>query len=336
MSKKEVLILGAGFSRAVAGKSMPLLHELTKDINKKIICGDQEIRHIWQKYIVGPNIGNIKSVDTNTNNSNFEDIMTFLSSNFAYEDYKDEHLKAILYRYITDLIVEIFEKKNLEKELLHEPYVRNFCQYLHSERPDVFTFNYDLVLENLLYQNIPGASNVFDPMYSIKKMDLITSPFSSYEEEFWCNSLKIYKLHGSINWLYDPKFPNGIRITTTKTIPGYKQGLQTLLVPPSMLKNFVFNTKLLDFQWQMFRKKLNEITRLYVIGYSIPTTDVATRYAFQTQLNSKCRIFIITQDKSKTKQHEWEELFAIQNARNQLHIIDTGFNKESLEKIRII
>lgn len=115
MEEKEIFILGAGFSRAIAGDSMPLLHELTKEISEGITSeADNDIKNIWDQYIVRPNIGNIRSIDEqdpNKNRSNFEDVMTFLSSDFAYEDYKDQHLKAILYRYITDLIVKIFEKK---------------------------------------------------------------------------------------------------------------------------------------------------------------------------------------------------------------------------------
>ena len=336
MSKKEVFILGAGFSRAVAGESMPLLQELTSAINKRIIRKDGEIRSFWEKYIIVPNIGNIQSVETENNQANFEDIMTFLSSNFAYEDYTDEHLKAILYRHVTDLIVKIFEEKNLDKEFFKEPYLTSFCQYLYRNKTDIFTFNYDLVLENLLHQSISGSSNTFDPLYSVKKMDLITSVWSSAEQHFWDNSLKLYKLHGSINWLYDPEFPNGIRIVKSHTLPEYRRGLQSLIVPPSMLKNFSFHTKLLDFQWQMFREKLSQATKIYLIGYSIPKTDVATRYILQTYVNSKSKIFIINLNASEEQKQEWEELFAIQNARNQLHIIDTGFNKESLEKIRII
>ena len=48
MEEKEIFILGAGFSRAIAGDSMPLLHELTKEISEGITSGaDNDIKNIY-------------------------------------------------------------------------------------------------------------------------------------------------------------------------------------------------------------------------------------------------------------------------------------------------
>jgi hypothetical protein len=58
-------------------------------------------------------IGNIKDKDT----ANFEDILTYLSTNFTYENLKEIGLKNILYEYIKEQIVEIFKEKNIEKEI---------------------------------------------------------------------------------------------------------------------------------------------------------------------------------------------------------------------------
>lgn len=338
MEEKEIFILGAGFSRAIAGDSMPLLHELTKEISEGITSGaDNDIKNIWDQYIVQPNIGNIRSIekqDPDKNRSNFEDIMTFLSSEFAYEDYKDQHLKAILYRYITDLIVKIFERKNQEKSILQAPWLRNFAKRLHNERAEIFTFNYDLVLENLLAQSLNYPNHDFDPIYTIKTMDNSnTNFFNNDARDYWRKSIKLYKLHGSINWLYDPDFQNGVRIVSSHTLPEYRQGLQCLIVPPTMLKNFELKTKLLDFQWHVFKEKLAQTTKLYIIGYSIPFTDVATRFVLQTQLNPECEIFIITLKPMMDIEQGWYDLFALQNKSGNLHILESGFNEDSIKKI---
>lgn len=338
MEEKEIFILGAGFSRAIAGDSMPLLHELTKEISEGITSGpDNDIKNIWDQYIVRPNIGNIRSIDEEDPDkirSNFEDIMTFLSSDFAYEDYKDQHLKAILYRYITDLIVKIFERKNQEKSILQAPWLHNFAKYLHNERAEIFTFNYDLVLENLLAQSLNYPNHDFDPIYTIKTMDNSnTNFFNNDARDYWRKSIKLYKLHGSINWLYDPDFQNGVRIVSSHTLPEYRQGLQCLIVPPTMLKNFELKTKLLDFQWHVFKDDLTQASKLYIIGYSIPFTDVATRFVLQTQLNPECRIFIVTLKPMMDIEQGWYDLFALQNKSGNLHILESGFNEYSIKKI---
>ena len=183
MEEKEIFVLGAGFSRAIAGSSMPLLHELTKEISEGISSSsDQDIKNIWDQYIVQPNIGNIRSIKEENpvkNQSNFEDIMTFLSSDFAYENYKDQHLKAILYRYITDLIVKIFERKNQEKSILQAPWLYEFAKHLHNEQAEIFTFNYDLVLENLIAIGNNLDIRGCEAIYSVKKM---SNPYFQYSQ----------------------------------------------------------------------------------------------------------------------------------------------------------
>lgn len=341
MGNKEIFILGAGFSRAIAGDNMPLLHELTREISDEItLHSDKDIRNIWEQYIVKPNIGNILSIneeEPHKNQSNFEDIMTFLSSDFSYEDYKDRHLKAILYRYITDSIVKIFENKNQEKSILQDPWLHNFAKCLHNKHAEIFTFNYDLVLENLLAQSLNYHNYGFDPMYTIKTMDNDSSGFFSDDaRDYWRRSIKLYKLHGSINWLYDPDFQNGVRIVSRQTLPEYRQGLQCLIVPPTMLKNFELKTKLLDFQWNVFKEKLKETKTLYVIGYGIPKTDIATRYIIQTQLNPQCEVFISTYKPTIDIKDGWYELFSSQDNKGKLHIYEKGFNEESAKKMNLI
>ncbi len=360
MKEKEIFILGAGFSRAIADDSMPLLHELTKEISEGITSGaDNDIKNIWDQYIVQPNIGNIQSIDEqdpDKNRSNFEDIMTFLSSDFAYEDYKDQHLKAILYRYITDLIVKIFERKNQEKSILQAPWLHNFAKYLHNERAEIFTFNYDTVLENLIARENKLDLEECEIIYSIKNIDnlsfrektllatdfryeastntlIMHDPSTRKSKQNW--HIKLYKLHGSINWLYDPDFQNGVRIVSSHTLPEYRQGLQCLIVPPTMLKNFELKTKLLNFQWHVFKEKLAQAKKLYIIGYSIPKTDIATRYIIQTQLNPECEVFIISQNPTIDTEEGWYELFSSQHKNEKLHILKNGFNEDSIKAVKL-
>ena len=339
METRPLFILGAGFSKAITNGIMPLLNELTDDIVNVLKHSDQDdIYRYWKKYIEEPNIGNIR----NATNHNFEDIMTFLSSKFAYETYIDEHLKYILYQRVTEVIVEIFQRKNLEKEISHERYLIDFAHFLKHEKADIFTFNYDLVLEYLLakvtndelYHNHP--STYFEKWYRIKKMPSYYNDNLEKYRTHTKNILTIYKLHGSINWLYDKSSPTGIRVSSSFIPSEYAQGLDYLLVPPTMLKNFSFQTDLLNFQWQNFREKLKQAEKIYIIGYSIPQTDVATRYILQTHLNSSSEIFIVTLKPTIDIQDSWYNLFAEQDQKKKLHIIDDGFNKNAMKKMGII
>lgn len=102
-----------------------------------------------------------------------------------------------------------------------------------------------------------------------------------------------------------------------------------------MLKNFELKTKLLDFQWHVFKEKLAQATKLYIIGYSIPKTDIATRYIIQTQLNPECEIFIIDHNPEANVESDWYELFSIQDKNGKLHILKNGFNEDSIKAVKL-
>lgn len=333
-NKEELFILGAGFSYAVTNGTMPLLNGLTKELLDDLELEEEEnLARIWNDYVINPNIGNVQDPA----HSNFEDIMTFLSSKFAYETYQDEHLKAALYQYITERIVAIFQMINLEKEISNDHYLLQFAKYLHRTKADVFSFNYDLVLENLLLR-IPDSVDNFKPLYVVKKMSSSYEGMVLFDEGyyFWQNSLKLYKLHGSINWMYDPDYPTGVQIVTSKTLPEYYKGLHYLLVPPTILKNFVFKNTLLDIQWQEFREKLQLAKKIFIIGYSIPKTDIATYYALKTCVQPNCQVYIVAKKPTEDKIKEWEQLFDRQNKQHYLHILKEGFNENTCRSMGCI
>lgn len=164
-------------------------------------------------------------------------------------------------------------------------------------------------------------------------MNIVINPMREWEQGW---QIKLYKLHGSINWLYDPDFQNGVRVVSSETPLEYKQGLQCLIVPPTMLKNFELKTKLLDFQWHVFKEKLAQATKLYIIGYSIPKTDIATRYIIQTQLNPECEVFIIDYNPKPDIESGWHELFSVQDKNGKLYISKNGFKEDSLKDIGLV
>ncbi|MGE4385551.1 MAG: hypothetical protein AB7E39_06790 [Endomicrobiaceae bacterium] len=325
--QKQTFILGAGFSKAVAD-TMPLLNELSQEIKQKIDnTQDEDIKHFWNDFIIKNNIGNIQDKDT----ANFEDILTYLSTNFTYENYKGIGLKNILYEYIKEQIVEIFKEKNIEKEIKDDQYLKNFLNYLVDTKTNVCTFNYDLVLENSFKKIKPDAKdNHFKDLYIIQKIDTgLMSFFSEKNDDILKNTINIYKLHGSINWLYDKDVQNGIRVISDGTLPEYKLGLSPLIVPPTISKNFSQLTPLLNIQWYKFREELENAEKIYIIGYSIPKTDIATYYALKTLIKHDAKIVIVNKiDENDEKVKEWKVLFSKQN----LEFCFEGFTETFVNK----
>ncbi|MBI5677648.1 MAG: SIR2 family protein [Planctomycetes bacterium] len=182
--------------------------------------------------------------------------------------------------------------------------IKEFRHTLVAHADTVISFNYDLVLE--------GAASIYNwkrsetqrpqpRMGSIKfntmfgKTNIVVDPVSTYftknrpnsffpainlfsEED---SSVKLIKLHGSINW---------------KTADDDK----TFVVPPTWNKSDQRITRLWDKAYQ----ELRTARRIIVIGYSFPETDIYVKSLLALALNENKilqNIYFINPDKDVAK-----------------------------------
>lgn len=133
----------------------------------------------------------------------------------------------------------------------------------------IVTFNYDLAIETALYHlKIPFSYGM-----SGKSVNFSTGLISS-EENALQNTLRVLKLHGSVNWAI-PGGP-GKKLTFYENYDEVrKNNLNPLLVPPTWRKHFA--GQLADI-WDRAVDAIRIATRIIIIGYSMPSTDVHFRY----------------------------------------------------------
>lgn len=139
MERKEVFILGSGFSRAIH-KDMPLLNDLTELVAKKIEEEDSIFKNIYGEYLKNRDIGN------------FEEILTYLYQDFPWKSEKERHLLYSLYIHLAEIVTEVIKEKqetSVEKELLAKEYIKKFLNYLNDTKANVISLNYDTLLEDL-------------------------------------------------------------------------------------------------------------------------------------------------------------------------------------------
>ncbi len=139
MERKEVFILGSGFSRAIH-KDMPLLNGLTKLVVEKIEKEDSIFKNIYRKYIKNRDIGN------------FEEILTYLYQDFPWKSEEEKHLLYSLYIHLAEIVTEVIKEKqetSVKKELLDKEYIKKFLNYLNDTKANVISLNYDTLLEEL-------------------------------------------------------------------------------------------------------------------------------------------------------------------------------------------
>ena len=147
----------------------------------------------------------------------------------------------------------------------------------------LMTFNYDTVIE----ESMPNETSLWTPRsgYGIDitgvRSDWVKNWYVSHGMEPTVQSaVKLFKLHGSINWhLYANKFPSlKQRPYLVSTRNGLPRSESAAFVPPGWHKRI--DRQPYSRIWRNARLELEKCTTLVVIGYSLPDTDLIARVLF--------------------------------------------------------
>jgi hypothetical protein len=130
------------------------------------------------------------------------------------------------------------------------------------------TFNYDTVLE----EGLRGLKVPF--CYGFKPGTVNFDPTAAQKEKPDDGAIQVLKLHGSVNWART-KTPGG-RLTVFGDYDFVRgSDLVPELVPPTWKK--VFDNQL-EAVWEAAVEALNTATRVIIIGFSMPPTDLHFKY----------------------------------------------------------
>ena len=125
------------------------------------------------------------------------------------------------------------------------------------------TFNYDTLLEDALEEL--NLSFSYGSWISRKQHK---------GRQSLAEAIPVYKLHGSVNWTRTRGKIN--QIAAVKTYDDLaKDARMPVLVPPTWKKVF---EKEIESVWQEAIEKLNTATRIIIIGFSMPPTDMHFKY----------------------------------------------------------
>lgn len=157
----------------------------------------------------------------------------------------------------------------------------------------IITFNYDTLLEESLEEiSVPYNLGILDSDISIEH----DSNNLIYKQSL--TGLSILKLHGSMNWAmsYKAHENHQNRSSSDKTYPCiriYKTATdlfrddahrydQLILEPPTWNKGK--SAPILQLLWDKSIEALSTATRVFIIGYSIPETDMHFKYLMASGL----------------------------------------------------
>lgn len=134
--------------------------------------------------------------------------------------------------------------------------------YEHSKNA-IISFNYDLVAEKAL-------SKLKIPFHYGLKRATIHSDAGVTKDE----GIPLLKLHGSLNWGYTGRHGEKLNVYgSSQEISAL--GHKRLLIPPTWQKVFVGHMAQI---WNEARTAITKATRIIVIGFSMPETDIHFKY----------------------------------------------------------
>jgi len=246
--------------------------------------------------------------------TDMEDVITDLDIKTSMFENENE------YTYLTDILKELIAYTF--GKLLGPNIPKKYTDLVKLFQPNdlILIFNYDLILERAMDKN--GSFN---------KKSYLIHPFKIQQKKTWIESnepydLELYKLHGSINWVkciecdsilildevifrsntFNCNYLNSI-ICPRCNIKGT---LKRLIIPPVQSKKY--NEYPFRYLWRRAARKMNNISRIASLGYSLPNTDYYTRsllrllYKYNRDLSN---IQLITMNQTSKAEGQYLKLF---------------------------
>jgi hypothetical protein len=199
--------------------------------------------------------------------------------------------------------------------------------------PAILTFNYDLALDIVFYDNKININYGIDNDYT--------------------EGINYYKLHGSLNWINDN---NAIKIIPIEKIlhntkldqDGRPAPIDTLevlsinsnnkiiptpfIVPPTWNKTEYHSQ--IGFIWEKAIKELSDVQHLIIIGYSFPQTDLFFRHLLALGMTSAILDNLLIIDLNENPLNHIKDIAGDAIKEKVVWLKHHEFNQESLIEIQ--
>jgi hypothetical protein len=202
------------------------------------------------------------------------------------EDADGLYNQSMFARLATAIAHEILRLQNDAVQSPPPKWLTDLVGLWHDDRSVVLSLNYDTLVEKALMAKA-GVPGVF--AYQIPAPPIDTrGGLVSYGEERK-PTLKLFKLHGSINWYYHGPRTRSADIYDVLLHAEWVAddlrdraddigGTEPLVVPPVLAKDPYFLNDTLREQWLIAAKEAASADRLILLGYSLPTSDQLMRF----------------------------------------------------------
>jgi hypothetical protein len=289
----EVVILGAGFSKAIH-PGMPTVVELGGAVRPVVKRAD--------------------AVDRRLVTDDFEEWLTYASAEAPWLGEMERHeLLAAFFEASAALADAIDECEMNARGDSPKAWLAQLIAHWHQTCSTVITFNYDTLVEaayteivNIHQGATPGNFASPSQLYGVPIASLWSRVGGALAPTF-IPTFRLLKLHGSRSWLYsgrdslvgEPLYdsfegggwkPPGERYSEPLTA-----GLVPFIVPPTIGKSRFFGHDAVREQWRQAHEALWNAEDVVVIGYSLPKGDQLVQLLLRSA-NRDARINVVNPD----------------------------------------
>ena len=262
----DTFLLGAGFSKAVC-RTMPTMNELFELLEPLIDTADGISRDAYD-YASG----------------NVETLLSYYAipspSDDPIEVLRKQGVTASLEREIGRLLSDL---EATEAVLEWNPNGEKLVDKWHQQQSHVLTANYDTLVERIANEIMSDTTDAV--LYPISVIPASARGGHNPSGTVDFKTFTLYKLHGSVSWYTSAGEGRSDPIYASSYVhpddPGYQKLVgdkRRFIAPPVHDKSTLLSHESVrNLWWQAKNRALAKADRLYVVGYSLPGTDMAMR-----------------------------------------------------------
>lgn len=316
LSNNLCFLIGSGCS----SPAIPMMGHTFKTIKEDIMF--EENKNLLGEFDSSTDIEGYlswlnKGIDFYCNNADCEPYKK------AFDLTKNQLVKSILIDYNGETGTKVLDT-------YHSFYNRVFGkrQYTTSEPINVFTTNYDIFNElalekaQILYNT--GFVGYINRKFSPHSFNLrIVDEENRYKDK-WSpikKHVRLYKLHGSIDWIYKDERIYQIEIEETPTT----KNTENVIIYPTLTKHLDTQQTPYSELFREFNIKLQKKnTTLIVIGYGFPDTHINNMIS-QALHNPDFNLIVF----SNIEEYYPKNFYELNKGNNNFHFIGGDFNEET-------
>lgn len=301
----DLFILGAGFSKAINYR-MPTMDELSSAVLINLesvgLCVPEALH----------DLGN-----------DIELWMTYLSQAQPWLKASDNHFNKAFAGQLRKQIEEIIHDRTTVASQSNPPvWLNRLIRSWHEQRAAVITLNYDTLIERASRKlqitdkiKCISAEQMYPPYFANIASRSGVGLFGGEKVD----TFLYLKLHGSINWYYSGRDdfygetifyadvpPLGSDYSNQeKALSTLSRDKETLIIPPVNEKTTYFNNETVKGLWHYASVALSNATRVFVIGYSLPISDLGMQlFLINNQPVPKTPVYVIDMCAEVAKHYE--------------------------------